>query len=790
LPTRLIWLVFVAGLALRPIAADDFWWQVARGRAVWQGTASPSASLLALDTAREADWFGGVPLFVIHDVAGFHGLMLLRVVAVVGMVALLIRLAGGLRSAGAATALAIGLTVCLPALDVTPRMFDAIGLLLVATMVSTFGSDAVGGRSPLAPLAALAVWANLATMPIIGWALFAAARVDAVITGRSGGSPAAQPRPPCAGAVKWLSLELLLAAGACSLTPRGVFTLWDSLRLGVPKLVAEAAVLQETAWRPLVVSAWGLSELAFVLLTIVAFWQLLKQPPSVVVCVQVFAAATLGWLNVAAVPIAALWLTVAITQIWRAGGVSSPVIPIATNTNRGADAPRSPEMIDGLRPLRRWRHLIPAIVFAGWTVIVWLPWPSDRPGWGLDPRVDHRLLDAALREVTLDGTAWADDVRSAGMCSWVTRGRIKPHDVPQRALLGGRLRDFVLLRHDLDWNRLSRYRREDDSWGGWWLPLRERRTGLVLVAAERTRLIRSLEPTIWKPLALDSPVLPYGQAGDPGASARIVQILKLRDFVEDGAWVSHLLGPSGTDLSLDLWGFAGGMSPNLEQELRQSRVFRAMHLPRAGLRVLLPALRVSQSPPMLHEFAQCNRDLGEAETRLCGYESSWRAELAHRYPAFRWSLFSEIRWKVWLLTSDLRWRLRGDAVEPFTSDLELGQQSAEFVTESLDSTVFFWQPPERWIEGRIGRWGAWGLLPESWGPAFMLIGVGDFEGALAVLDDGSDDPRTIYARSCLANDMGQLDRAREELTGILQIHTRMPRDYYRVLAQLGVSRAD
>jgi hypothetical protein len=352
------------------------------------------------------------------------------------------------------------------------------------------------------------------------------------------------------------------------------------------------------------------------------------------------------------------------------------------------------------------------------------------------------------------------------MCAWVTRGRIKPHDVPQRALLGGRLRDFVLLRHDFEWNRLSRYRREDDSWGGWWLPLRERHTGLVLVAAEHTRLIRSLEPTIWKPLALDSPVLPYGQAGDRGVSERIVAILKQRAFAEDGPWVSSLLGPSGTDLSLDLWGFCGGVSPNLEQELRQSRVFRAMHLPRAGLRVLLPALRVSQAQPLRQEFAQCNRDLSEQHLCETGWISAWRVLLSdgnyrERFLGVRRNRFSVS--DIALYAVDLL-ALLGLPI-PWQPTLETGG-----VFEVGGSA-----PPDAVPLADF--------LPNHWTPPFQLTAQfreaenaafrGDEPAAVSALASGNGESQfqVIHARACLEWDAGRLEVAAKEFRKLLELNS-------------------
>ena len=76
-----IFVTFVL-LCLRPISADDVWWQLSRGRAVLAGTVSPSRSLLANDDASEADWLGGVPSFAAYRECGTSGLLLLRAILI------------------------------------------------------------------------------------------------------------------------------------------------------------------------------------------------------------------------------------------------------------------------------------------------------------------------------------------------------------------------------------------------------------------------------------------------------------------------------------------------------------------------------------------------------------------------------------------------------------------------------------------------------------------------------------------------------------------------------------
>jgi hypothetical protein len=190
-------------------------------------------------------------------------------------------------------------------------------------------------------------------------------------------------------------------------------------------------------------------------------------------------------------------------------------------------------------------------------------------------------------------------------------------------LCGGRFARERLLRDDLVRGWRDWHRRAGGGDGGWWIPLEERATQLLLVSAADTPLIAALEPTLWKPLSIDSPVLPYARAGDPHLSPRIVQVLHERQLVDRGAWSYHPLPATGPDLLFDLWGGISGRG-DPQWALQQARVFRAMQLPIAALRVLRGSDDGRRGRQWHDLFAQCQLDLAYAERLAAGRSSNFR----------------------------------------------------------------------------------------------------------------------------------------------------------------------
>ena len=244
-------------------------------------------------------------------------------------------------------------------------------------------------------------------------------------------------------------------------------------------------------------------------------------------------------------------------------------------------------------------------------------------GWGIDPRLSPDAFSASLESVSLTGTAHCVGIREAGLLSWHLRKGVKAFDTPRTALLNGRLKTHVLLTSDLSKNWQIPHRRTDESWGGWWLPLLERKTTTLVVPSEDLKLITAIEPTIWKPLSLNSVSLVYGKAGDRSCTQQIVNTLSLRDFVDRGTWVYQTTSeesPTHTDLRDVIYG-----ANTVYESLRLARVFRAMKMSVAALKVL-SMLPVESNPELRQEFASNQLSLGYDERILCGRSSRFRLD--------------------------------------------------------------------------------------------------------------------------------------------------------------------
>lgn len=133
--------------------------------------------------------------------------------------------------------------------------------------------------------------------------------------------------------------------------------------------------------------------------------------------------------------------------------------------------------------------------------------------------------------------------------------------------------------------------RVDGTSGGWWLPLLDRQTTLILIPAEDRRTLQSFEPELWKPLAIDAPIIPYAFSGTPWATPGILQALQEREFVESGPWQYQPSTPWGNDWCVDLWGGLTGQ-PDLQPIRRQIEIFSSLGLPIAAARMVHGMRRV------------------------------------------------------------------------------------------------------------------------------------------------------------------------------------------------------
>ena len=315
----------------------------------------------------------------------------------------------------------------------------------------------------------------------------------------------------------------------------------------------------------------------------------------------------LAWTVRANLPAIGIWLTLYGLQL------SSVERKTAASDKR----PQPEQVPNGLR----WVMIV--VFLFGFTVGVGA-WPGSttRCGWGLSPDLELSLLQHALADLPLDGSSHCSGVRESGMLAWLRPGEIRPYDVPERAFLAGRLKEHVRISDDLRAGWADRHRRGDGTWGGWWIPLAQRNTRLLLISPRDTECVRSLESSNWKPLAIDAPCLPYGLAGDPALGNRMVQMLALLDLVEHGAWSYPAPPAGGAGHYVDLCGWFTGQH-NVQLDLQQSRTMEAMQRHLAAIRVLQYALQ--RSCQEAREAYQRNQlALAYQEQLQVGRASRWR----------------------------------------------------------------------------------------------------------------------------------------------------------------------
>lgn len=667
--TRLVWLwpliVLAVGLAFRPIRTDDLWWELSRGREVLRGTVSPSRDLLALDEQREADWLGGVPWFAVYSSLGATGLMLVRLACVTAATWLLAAWSDS--HSPAKLLAAMSALVCLDSsLDPGPALWD------VAFAASVAGCAAWRIRQPsLKTLLAIGlcflVGANVAPRFIWGFLILLAL----LWRGRSKKADI-------------LAVSGLALLASC-VTPRGVATLWDSLRMFAPILVAEPWSLSETPWQPMGEAPWNAELGALAVLLGCGLWTLRGQT------------ANNFW------PLAVMWLTAVSAVMLSTANVPLAAIALLCSLYRA----ESPTVKGRPEPRLRLEMIWHAAGLATIVATIFL-WGGPRKllaqsGWGIDARLDYRFLQLAVEGLQPAGTAWADDVRSAGALVWLQPGSIQVHDVPHRALLGGRWSVHVALRDDLRKGRKTSYYREDGSLGGWWLALEARQTTLLLFAAEDVDIIRELEPSLWKPLTFDSPVLMYASTADDQYVQPLLRVLQQRRFTDRGAWA--YAPPQSTDspFDRDRWGWRSELD-GYSMGLRQARVFRAMGQRTAAMRVLVHLLRASPNSEVRTEVAACQAELAHAEFVVAGRASRFRELAAKLARAMTSSTYIRTGEPQWVAAVEAY--LAGDWTAAQTSltvdNLEAQYARATILSESGDPAAAIailqntdWEPDQR-----------------------------------------------------------------------------------------------
>jgi len=645
-------LLLLVVVAFQPIGGDDLWWQLSRGCIVMSGSITPSKTLLTMETHADSDWLGGLPAYVLYQTLGGHAWMLTR--SLIFGVCILGLLAPRRNSADAelvdpkgrrqwrlarpavwcvVTAFAVASSDWV---NITPRMFDCVAIALLASLryrtIQVIGLPEHTGSASSKPGGWK--WINVALVAFILftlWSNLSLGIFSGLIAWLTSGSLLDRTRSRSSlsswtiWGKDWMVAGSMLVGGM--MNPRGALAWADSLSTLVPFWQNPASVLIGTPWQPLSHEWANSTSLLFLLLT--AFWlgYQLRAPrrlPRNWVCFLWFQ--FLAWSSSQNVALASTWMAADVLLHCHANG--RWLVPRIGQPGR--------------QPL--------AVLSGPLFVAIALPISNltTTMGWGIDASLDNRLLRITLESTRPYGTALASDTRSGGMLAWnilqqsgqaafgrlssSNRPPLRVQDVPIRAVITGRLRRHQRLINDLREERLMSYRLTDGSEAGYWVPLENRQTTLIVVSQTQTDLIRALQPSIWKPLSLDSPVIPFAQAGDAAYAQRMIEILNNREVIEYQAWNFDFPKSTGSIFDRDLWGLRVRLA-NPEQALQQADVFLAMDLPYASLRVLFVAEQsFPDSNPIRCLIVRCQAELAAKERIGAGRPSRFRQLAAFGSP--------------------------------------------------------------------------------------------------------------------------------------------------------------
>ena len=619
-------------LVQRPLFAPNLWWDLSRGREVASGSFSPCRELLSLDVANEADWCSGLLFYIGWTCGGIHVLSAVPLLAAMTLLLFLWhRIRANLGEAIFIVILPLVLWTVRDGLQPVPQLFDLLGMVVIWCVVNS--SMSTHGRL-VSLLLTFLVWGNLGPRPV--WGLLWLICTDWTAPGKQSSrtrDPKVRRGETIQGGTivrsvpsRLLMLQVMIVAllGG-SITPRGLLTWWDSVILLSPGTFANLESYGERTWSGSFRSGhWTTAEWAFALLW--CLWVGMKFPNSPIrlpkrgdpekkviqysslqslsgaagCCVPLLA----GVLSQDNLPLCGLWILLDLLRVPNS-------LPIRS------------------RVTSRWRQLglVSTAIFVLCPVVVdasglALP-PFRRLGWGISQEIDPRLLDVSLLALPNErAIGWAPDGRSVGLVTWLD-GNVKLADHPQRALLGGRVPLHAALMADLLGSHRARYRRDDGTWGGWVHQMAEWQVAWLFIPVEMQRLHRELTKTTWRPLDLDSPTMPFASADDPNCSAAILETMRQQGFVELGPWQPTLEIYDGLGWRFDAVEMCGGdLDPSAA--IRQSQLFRAMDIPLASLRALLPVRQKSRHRSLADEFRACQIDLAYQEWITFGEASYFR----------------------------------------------------------------------------------------------------------------------------------------------------------------------
>ncbi len=611
-------------IVLRPIDAPGFWWHLSRGREVAEGSLTPCANLLSFKLRDEADWAGGLPFYGLWTFGGPHAVASIPFIAAALLLGVVWRRVSVFRQDWPFILLPLLFWLLREGLQPTPLLIDLLALLAVGWF---WGLNLSVRSRTSGVLFTFACWANMG--PQIVWGLLWIFLID------PGGPRPRQVRktrtssneqagaPVSKFELRYWLLFVIAAFVGGALTPRALSTWADSVTFLFGRAFAldpDAGLLAQpqgifsrrSIYTFLVLFVWLILYLRDLQISSQHVDRTDRRINDLVlrfrriVCWFLPLIAAL-W-SIDHLPISTLWLLMLCLP-------KGDFVAVRLPANSGA----------AKQVFSYCLIVILSVVFA-LDAAGRGPLSDQRIGWGIAAINDVRLLSLPMTGTEASPLiAWAADERSAGMLVWLDR-HARVTDYPQRSLPGGRTQAHQQVMLDLESDRRAAYRRDDGSWGGWVRQLKDWNVDLLLAPVEFQRLNHSLSRSTWRSLDLDSPVLVYGAAEDQRISRFVLEALSQEGFVEQGPWRPTADIYSGQGWRLDLIEFLGG-GPDPAPAIRQSTLFRAMDIPMASLRALLPARSRIDHPSLEAEFLRCQHHMAYQEWMTFGAASEFRVRV-------------------------------------------------------------------------------------------------------------------------------------------------------------------
>ncbi len=604
---RFLLLILTACFVLTPVSNPDIWWQLSRGRTVTSELAPPGPILTAGSPVADADWLGGLPFYLTWQLAGFSGLMLLKFAATGLLLFSLMKHYEEQLNWFSFFIAILTLMAANSAWQPTPRLWDCWFLFL--TWILTERWTRKPNQKKLLPiLLVLLLWANCSPLCLLGLAVVILVPCFPEMQKNTSPKEVTPHR-------KQRILLILTSLIALSITPRGWFTLYDSLIQLLPALFYEGQLLALTVWHPTFQNGMTSEVVSLVILTIGTALLLVISSASWIETVTFLVFAIPAWSNYDSLPPCVIGISL----------IAGHCMLTRQNTIQAWD------LKEYIAPALGRSFLILGIVFLSWkSASGVLPGQPQRLGWGITPELDITLLNQTIGPINYEGTGHCIGIAPTGMLTWIKSDhKIRPVRTFRQALLQGQLFKELSLNQELASGWEFQKPRSDGTWGGWWIRLKNRNCELLLVPNGDTKTIRALINGRWQPMSVDASVIPFGWAGEILSSPKIVELLPAKDFLNRGQWTYSMPSPSGTPECSDWWGMITG-SPNLKPALHQAKTFRAMKLYTAAIRVLRPLVQHDHSPEVMKEFRLCQKELAYQEKLDTGKPSDLRLLTYHQ----------------------------------------------------------------------------------------------------------------------------------------------------------------